>query len=122
MAVVALAGADLAADSKLCAEKLAVLATCLPVVEATAMVRAPTPKCCAGVRGVLGDSKKCLRDEATVPVQSRCSSRRVLVGAAPAPATLGPRLSSAHGRWCPLPGSYILTDPAVASFRARLAH
>ncbi|XP_048528014.1 non-specific lipid transfer protein GPI-anchored 14-like [Triticum urartu] len=94
MAVVALAGADLAADSKLCAEKLAVLATCLPVVEATATVRARTPECCAGLREVLGDSKKCLcvltndRDDPAIGIKVNVTRAMDLPSACSVPAVL----------------------------------
>ena len=48
-------------------------------------------------------------------------SRRVLAGAALAPATLDPRLSGVHGCRRPLPGGSGLGDPATACLPARLA-
>ncbi|XP_020176614.1 non-specific lipid transfer protein GPI-anchored 13-like [Aegilops tauschii subsp. strangulata] len=94
MAAVGLAGADFASDSKMCAEKLAVLATCLPVVDATATARAPTPDCCSGLREVLGDSKKCLcvlikdRDDPAIGIKVNVTRAMDLPSACSVPAVL----------------------------------
>ncbi|XP_020590845.1 protein YLS3-like [Phalaenopsis equestris] len=56
-----LAGAaksDFAKDREECANTLAGLATCLTYVQGSSAV--PTPDCCAGLKGVLSSSPKCL--------------------------------------------------------------
>ncbi|KAE8808658.1 lipid transfer protein [Hordeum vulgare] len=94
MAAVGPAGADYAADSKLCADKLAVLATCLPFVEATATARAPTPDCCVGLREVLGGSKTCLcvlikdRDDPALGIKANVTRAMDLPSACSVPAVL----------------------------------
>lgn len=50
--------ADFAKDRQECSEQLVGLATCLPYAQGEG--KAPTPDCCAGLKQVLQNSKKCL--------------------------------------------------------------
>lgn len=52
------ASSDVASDQAECTQPLVGLATCLPYVQGSS--RAPTPDCCAGLKQVLLNNKKCL--------------------------------------------------------------
>ncbi|XP_078165134.1 non-specific lipid transfer protein GPI-anchored 14-like isoform X2 [Carex rostrata] len=52
------ASSDIASDQAECTQPLVGLATCLPYVQGSS--RAPTPDCCAGLKQVLLNNKKCL--------------------------------------------------------------
>lgn len=52
------ASSDIASDQAECTKPLVGLATCLPYVQGSS--RAPTPDCCAGLKQVLLNNKKCL--------------------------------------------------------------
>ncbi|KAI4966041.1 hypothetical protein ZWY2020_046763 [Hordeum vulgare] len=93
MAAVGPAGADYAADSKLCADKLAVLATCLPFVVAPAPARAPTPDCCVGPgRSWAAARRLCVlikdRDDPALGIKANVTRAMDLPSACSVPAVL----------------------------------